>query len=175
MGDSRWPGYFQARKTSKEEASRIKTKPKGTWRKKENTSTCFNDMGNVSRPHCSGVFTISLVISLHDLQTEAQWTTTARAGHEVSLSSTLLMISKSNSGGRFAHWPCSIWSVSAGVSSGAICDLALPRQCFPSSPRLDMFPIPSFISFNSRTMLLMDILTYRKFINPFIQYSTITT
>jgi hypothetical protein len=38
-----------------------------------------------------------------------------------------------------------------------------------------MFPIPSFISFNSRTMLLMDILTYRKFINPFIQYSTITT
>lgn len=53
------------------------------------SNTCFNEIGNVSLPHCSGVLTISLTMALHDLQTEAQETTTARAGHVVSLSSTL--------------------------------------------------------------------------------------
>jgi hypothetical protein len=41
------------------------------------------------QPHCSGVLTTVLVISLQDLQTEAQATTSLLPGHEVSLPSTL--------------------------------------------------------------------------------------
>lgn len=115
-------------------------------------------MGNVSLPHSSRGLTISFVISLHDLQTEAQKTTTVLAGQDVTLSSTLRITSKSSSGGKFAHCPCSIgWEGAA--KSGAICDLGRLRQCFPSTPRLDMLPTPSFISFISRTMFLNDILS----------------
>uniref|UniRef100_A0A2P2JGJ0 Tubby-like F-box protein n=1 Tax=Rhizophora mucronata TaxID=61149 RepID=A0A2P2JGJ0_RHIMU len=58
-------------------------------------------------------------------------------------------------------------SDSTGVSSGAMCALVLPHQCFPSIPRLDMLPIPSLISLNSRTKHFKDILSY-----PSLQYST---
>lgn len=122
-----------------------------------NKTTCFSEMGKVSFPHSSGVLTISLVISLQDLQTDAQKRTTVLAGQAVSLSSTLLMMSKSNSGGKFAHCPCSI--ASDGATSGAINDLFRLPQCFPSILLLDMLPNPSFISFSSRTMLLNDIST----------------
>ena len=114
--------------------------------------TCFNEIGKVSLPHTSGVLTISLVISLQDLHTEPQYTTTDLAGHVVSLSSTLWTISNSNSGGKFAHFPCSTGSLTA--TSGAICDRVRFRQCFPSTPLLDTLPIPSF---NSLTMLFNDI------------------
>ena len=114
-------------------------------------------MGKVSLPHSSGVLTISFVMFLHDLQTEAQKTTTVLAGQDVSLSSTLRIISKSNSGGKLAHCPCSVGP--GGATSGAICDRVRLRQCLPSTPRLDMLPIPSFISLSSRTMLLKDIST----------------
>lgn len=128
-----------------------------------NHNTCFNEIGNVSLPHCSGVLIISFVMVLQDLQTEAQKTTTARAGHEVSLSSTLRMMSKSNSGGRFAHRPCWINSNGEGSWSGAMCDIVRFRQCLlPSSPRLEMLPIPSFISRSSLTKLLSDIFLQHK-------------
>uniref|UniRef100_A0A2P2KLY2 Tubby-like F-box protein n=1 Tax=Rhizophora mucronata TaxID=61149 RepID=A0A2P2KLY2_RHIMU len=68
------------------------------------------------------------------------------------------MISKSNSGGRFAHKLCSTVSDTGDVSSGAMCVFVLPRQCFPPIPRLEMLPSPSFISLSSRTKLLRDIL-----------------
>lgn len=127
----------------------------------EKSITCFNEIGNVSLPHCSGVWTISLVITLHDLQTEAQKTTVFRAGHEASLSSTLRIMSNSNSGGKFDHRPCWIGSnKGSGVWSGAICDLVFLCQDFLSPPRLDMLPIPSIISRSSQTMLLRDILMY---------------
>lgn len=112
-------------------------------------------MGKVSLPHSSGVLTISLVIPLHDLQTDAQKRRADRAGHDNSLSSTLRMISRRSSGGKFAHCPCSIWSERA--TSGTICDRVLLLQCFLSVPLLDIFPIPSFISLSSRTMLFKDI------------------
>lgn len=57
----------------------------------------------MSDPHCSGVLTISLVIFLHDRQTNAQATTSLRAGQVVWLASTRWIISWSSSGGMFAH------------------------------------------------------------------------
>lgn len=122
-------------------------------------------MGNVSLPHCSGVLTISCVIFLHDLQTEAQKRTTVLAGHEVSLSSTLRIMSKSNSGGKFAHCPCCITSGWGGTSSGAICALVRLRQFLPSPPRFGLILIPFFISLSSRKKLLNDIFVWH--INPF--------
>lgn len=114
-------------------------------------------MGKVKKPHCSGVLTSSLVISLHDRQTEAQATTSLLPGQHVSLASTLCIISKSNSGGKFAHCPCSINAVEKPdeeeeeeEASGAIC--ARPRRslCFLSELFFDMFPI-------SRTKLFIGI------------------
>lgn len=123
-------------------------------------------MGNVSLPLCSGVWTISLVTSLQVLQTEAQKTTTARAGHEVSLSSTLLTMSKSNSGGRFAHRLCWVESDESSVWSGAIWVCLRLCQRFPASTALlDLHPIPSLISLSSRTMLLKDIFLYTSISN----------
>lgn len=125
-------------------------------------------MGKVSHPHCSGVLTTSFVISLHDLQTEPQATTSLRAGHEVSLSSTRWIMSSSNSGGKFAHRP---WWTNAEDDdddgndgevedrSGAIGDFVRRCECLPSTPLRDMFPMPSLISLNSRTMLLKGIVT----------------
>lgn len=127
---------------------------KSKWIGKKKT-TCFNEMGKVSLPHSSGVLTISLVMSLQDLQTDAQETTTVLAGQAASLSSTLRMMSNSNSGGKLAHCPC--WVGAEVATSGATKDLVRLRQCFPSSPLLDMLPIPSFNSFSSRIMLLNDI------------------
>jgi len=49
---------------------------------------------------------ISVVTDLQDLHTKAQKTTTARAGQDLSPSSTLRIMSKGNSGGRFSHCPC---------------------------------------------------------------------
>jgi len=46
---------------------------------------------------------ISFVTDLHDLHTEAQTTTTERAGQDVALSSTLRIMFKSNSRGRLSH------------------------------------------------------------------------
>lgn len=66
-------------------------------------ATCFNETGKVSFPDNSGLLTISLHISLQDLQTAAQATTCFRAGHVLSLASNLLITSRSNSGGRLAH------------------------------------------------------------------------
>lgn len=113
-------------------------------------------MGNVILPHCSGVLTISLVMDLHDLHTEAQKTTTARAGQDVSLSSILWIMSRSNSDGRFAHCPCWIGSNGVARISGATCDFVRLSQCLLSAPRFDVLPIPSLISLSSRTMLLND-------------------
>ncbi|RDX85431.1 hypothetical protein CR513_33376, partial [Mucuna pruriens] len=85
-------------------------------------------------------------MDLHDLHTEAQKTTTARAGQDVSLSSTLRIMSKSNSDG------------SNGVAriSGATCDFVRLSRHLISAPRFDVLPIPSLISLSSRTMLLND-------------------
>lgn len=118
-------------------------------------------MGKVSQPHCSGVLTTSFVISLQDLQTEAQATTSLRPGHEVSLASTRWIISWSNSGGKFAHGLCSTTPMgSQGNSdppSGAI--WARPRWCvrFLCNFPMDILPMSSRISFSSRTKLLNDI------------------
>lgn len=112
------------------------------------------------QPHCSGVLTISLVISRHDLQTDPQETTSRRAGHEASAASTLWIISRSNSGGMLAHWLCCWKSADEdGDPSGAICDLPRRFVCFPSALLLDEFPILSLMSLSSRTMLLKCIVT----------------
>lgn len=65
--------------------------------------TCFRDTGKVSLPQNSGLNTISLHISLHVLQTAAKQTTCFRAGQVLSSASSLRMISRMSSGGRFAH------------------------------------------------------------------------
>uniref|UniRef100_A0A0A9F9R5 Uncharacterized protein n=1 Tax=Arundo donax TaxID=35708 RepID=A0A0A9F9R5_ARUDO len=67
---------------------------------------CLRDTGNVSFAQNSGVLTISLHISLHVLQTEAQATTSLRDGQLLSSSSNLFITSQSNSGGRLAHLIC---------------------------------------------------------------------
>jgi hypothetical protein len=128
-----------------------------TTKKCEELITCFNEIGNVNLPHCSGVWTISFVTALQDLHTEAQATTTARAGQEVSVSSTLRIISRSNSDGILAHCPCSIGSSDVKVISGTMCDFVRRCESLLPAPRLDVLPIPSLISLSSRTMLLNDI------------------
>lgn len=121
--------------------------------------TCFNETGNVILPESSGLWTISLHISLHDLQTEAQATTCLRAGHTLSLSSSLLITSRNNSGGRFAHGVS--WIVTTSCSSWE--SWTEPRDLPPSlfkllnlksKLRLDRLPI---LSLTSRTMLRNDI------------------
>lgn len=123
-------------------------------------------MGNVSLPHCSGVFTISLVIILHDVQTEAQDTTMAREGQEVSLSSTLRIMSNNNSGGKFAHRPCSTSGKDGPAFSGAMYELVRFLRGLLSETRLDTFPMPSFISRSSRTILLNDISIDHNILTP---------
>jgi hypothetical protein len=59
--------------------------------------TCLRDMGKVILPHSLSVFTTSLVTSRHDQQTAAHATTWRRAGHVVSLDSTLCITSSSSS------------------------------------------------------------------------------
>lgn len=65
--------------------------------------TCLRQEGKVILPILRGDLTISLVTSLHFLQTQAQATTFFRWGHRSSLSSTRFIISPSNSGNMFAQ------------------------------------------------------------------------
>lgn len=118
--------------------------------------TCFKDTGKVSLPQNSGLFTISLHMFLQERQTAAQATTCFRAGHVLSLSSSLLITSYSNSGGRLAQrlfwitrgWSCKSWNE----------PWDFPRW-WPlrrtSKLRLDKLPK---LSLTSRTMLRNDIL-----------------
>lgn len=134
---------------------------------KRGNFTCLREIGKVIRLHCSGVLTTSLVTSRHDRQTAAQANTCLLAGHKTSLASTLCMTSRSNSGGRLAHLPCCSSSSCCWCKSwGHGCrgpprrfPTALPSDVPPPLPLLDMLPIPSLISFSSRTMLLKDIST----------------
>lgn len=128
---------------------------------KESILTCFRETGNVIFPESSGLWTISLHMSLHDLQTEAQATTCFRAGHALSLSSSLLITSRSSSGGRFAHGVSWILVTTTGCSTWQ--SWTEPRDlptslCWllslKSKLRLDRLPIPSL---TSRTMLRKDI------------------
>lgn len=120
-------------------------------------TTCFRETGKVSFPQNSGLLTISLHIALQDRQTAAHATTCFRAGQELSLSSSLLITSKSSSGGRLAQrlfWITSGWSCK---SCKEPCDFPLwwPVN-LTSKLRLDKLPI---LSLTSRTMLRKDIFT----------------
>ena len=117
--------------------------------------TCFRETGKVIFPENSGFLTISLHISLHDLQTAAQATTCLRAGHVLSLASNLLITSRKSSGGRLAQrlfWITKGWSCNSWTDP---CDF--PLWCpgsLTSKLRLDKLPNPSL---TSRTMLRNDI------------------
>lgn len=122
----------------------------------EKKLTCFKDTGNVSLPQNSGLLTISLHMFLQDWQTAAHATTCFREGHVFSLSSSRLMISNSNSGGKLAQrlfWITRGWS----------CKSCTDPWDFPlwwpvslrSKLRLDKLPK---LSLTSRTMLRNDIL-----------------
>jgi hypothetical protein len=84
----------------------------------------------VIKPESSGTLTTSLVISLHDLQTEAQATTSLLPGHKLCSDSILWIISRSNSGGKSTQI---LWFKPSLVDkeedtddpSGAMCDLPL--------------------------------------------------
>lgn len=90
-------------------------------------------MGKVSKPHCSGVLTTSLVTSLQERQTAAQATTSLLPGQKVSQASTLWIISRSNSGVKLAHWLCcKDGPGDDGELSGAIYDLPRPNTHFLS-------------------------------------------
>lgn len=65
--------------------------------------TCLRQEGKVIFPILRVDLTISLVTSLHFLQTQAQTTTFCRWGHRSSLSSTRFIISPSNSGNKLAQ------------------------------------------------------------------------
>lgn len=117
--------------------------------------TCFKETGKVIFPENSGLFTISLHISLHDLQTAAQATTCLRAGHTLSLFSSLMTTSRNSSGGRLAQrlfwitrgWSCKSWTD----------PWDLPRWwpgSLTSKLRRDKLPNPSL---TSRTILRNDI------------------
>lgn len=115
--------------------------------------TCFKEVGKVSKPESSGTLTTSLVISLHDLQTEAQATTSLLPGHKVCPDSILWIISRSNSGGKSTQI---LWlkpsffdrEEDTDDPSGAICDLPLlPKALY------------LFFTLNSLTMFLNDIAT----------------
>lgn len=117
--------------------------------------TCFRETGKVIFPENSGLLTMSLHISLHDLQTAAHATTFFRAGHVLSLASNLLITSRKSSGGRLAQrllwisigWSCNSWTEP--------CDFPLwwPGS-LTSKLRLDKLPNPSL---TSRTILRNDI------------------
>lgn len=77
--------------------------------------TCLRQEGKVILPLRKGDLTISLVISLHLLQTQAQATTFWRWGQLSSVVSTRLMISPSNSGSNPAHDP-EEWATAAPES-----------------------------------------------------------
>lgn len=119
-------------------------------------TTCFRETGKVSFPQNSGLLTISLHIALQDRQTAAHATTCFRAGQELSLSSSLLITSKSSSAGRLAQrlfWITSDWSCK---SFNEACDF--PLWCplnLTLKLRLDKLPI---LSLTSRTMLRKDML-----------------
>lgn len=76
---------------------------------------CLRETGKVSFPQISGPKTISWHIALQDRQTEAQATTCFLAGQLLSLSSNLLITSKSNSGGRLAH--LLVWTITGDKRS----------------------------------------------------------
>lgn len=118
--------------------------------------TCFSETGKVSLPHNCGLLTISLHILLHDRQTAEHATTCLRAGHVLSLSSSLLITSKSSSGGRLAQRL--LWitrGCSLDDSLNEPCDFPLWWPCNRTSKlRLDKLPKPSL---TSRTILRNDI------------------
>lgn len=118
--------------------------------------TCFKDTGNVSLPQNSGLLTMSLHIFLQDWQTAAHATTCFRAGHVFSLSSSRLMISNSNSGGKLAQ---RLFWITRGWSCKSCTDpWDFPLWCpvsLTSKLRLDKLPK---LSLTSRTMLRNDIL-----------------
>ena len=120
----------------------------------ESISTCFSETGNVSFPDNSGHLTISLHISLHDLQTAAQATTCFRAGHVLSLASNLLITSRKSSGGRLAH--LLFWITIGGSFNSYTDPCDFPRrwpESLTSKLRLDKLPKPSL---TSRTILRKD-------------------
>lgn len=118
-------------------------------------STCFRETGKVIFPQISGPLTISLHILLHDLQTAAHATTCLRAGHELSLSSNLLITSKRSSVGRLAQqlvWITDGWSLKSWNEPW---DLPLWwLDSLTSKLRLDKLPK---LSLTSRTILRNDI------------------
>lgn len=128
--------------------------------KYQKTHTCFRETGKVILPENSGLLTISLQISLHDLQTAAQATTCFRAGHVPSLASNLLITSRNSSGGRPAH---RLFWITRGCSCNSWtepCDFPLlwPGS-LTSKLRLDRLPNPSL---TSRTILRNDIYSTAK-------------
>lgn len=117
--------------------------------------TCFRETGKVILPENSGLLTISLQISLHDLQTAAHATTCFREGHVLSLASNLLITSRNSSGGRLAQ---RLFWITRGCSCNSWtdpCDFPLlwPGS-LTSKLRLDRLPNPSL---TSRTILRKDI------------------
>ena len=126
------------------------------YRKQTMKLTCFKDTGNVSLPQNSGLFTISLHIFLQDRHTAAHATTCFRAGHILSLSSSLLMTSYSNSRGKLAQqlfWTTKDWS----------CKSCMDPWDFPLwwpvslTSKLLIDKLPK-LPLTSRTMLRNDIL-----------------
>jgi len=124
--------------------------------------TCFKEMGNVSFPDRSGVSTSSLVISLQVLQTAAHATTCFRMGQTLSLASIRWITSRRSSGGMLAQQLCCCcccsWDSAFSWVSSSTTPLERPlRWCLISKLRLEMLPIPPFISWNSRIKLLRGI------------------
>ena len=121
----------------------------------EHIPTCFKAMGNVIFPENSGLLTISLHTSLHDLHTAAQATTFLREGQVFSLASSLRTTSNNNSGGRLAQRL--VW-INRGSSSNSWTgpwDLPLEwLDSLSSKLRRDKLPNPSL---TSRSMLRNDI------------------
>lgn len=118
--------------------------------------TCFKDTGNVSLPQNSGLLTMSLHIFLQDWQTAAHATTCFREGHVFSLSSSRLITSNSNSGGKLAQqlfWMTRGWSCKSCTEPWDF-PLRWPVS-LTSKLRLDKLPK---LSRTSRTMLRNDIL-----------------
>ena len=118
--------------------------------------TCLRETGKVSFPQISGHETISWHIALQDRQTEAQATTCFLAGQLLSLSSSLLITSKSSSGGRLAH--LLVWTIKGDKRSRedeySQEPWDFPLWSLKSKLLLDKLPSPSLKSW---TMLLNDI------------------
>jgi hypothetical protein len=117
--------------------------------------TCFRETGKVIFPLDSTMLAISLHISLQDLQTAAQATKCFRAGHVLSLSSNLLIISQRSSNGRLAH---RLFPITRGLLvriMDKLLDLPLSWiGSLTSKLLLDKLPNPSL---TSRTILRNDI------------------